>query len=253
MAKRKKKKRSIWWALITILFLITAGLLYIMNRYQPSSIRYTAFGIDLPSGYSIHGIDISKYQQLIDWPAVKAMKVKDKKIGFVFIKATEGQGMVDARFRQNWFRAEQAGITKGAYHFFRPSVSGKAQAENFIETVKLKSGDLPPVLDVELINDAPVEQFRQRLKDWLVTVEQAVGVQPIIYSNADFYTRYLSGNFEEYPFWVAHYFAKGRPRVQRNWLFWQHSERGKVDGIKPSVDFNVFNGDSTDFVDLLIP
>jgi lysozyme len=52
---------------------------------------------------------------------------------------------------------------------------------------------------------------------------------------------------------VAHYFAKGRPRVQRKWLFWQHSERGKVDGIKPSVDFNVFNGDSTDFVDLLIP
>jgi lysozyme len=51
---------------------------------------------------------------------------------------------------------------------------------------------------------------------------------------------------------VAHYLAKNKPRVKRDWNFWQHNEAGHVNGITGFVDFNVFNGDSADFQQLLI-
>ena len=38
-------------------------------------VRYAQFGIDIPVNYSIHGIDVSKYQNMIDWESVKAMNV----------------------------------------------------------------------------------------------------------------------------------------------------------------------------------
>jgi lysozyme len=69
----------------------------------------------------------------------------------------------------------------------------------------------------------------------------------------DFYRQYLKDDFDGYPLWVAHYLQKERPRIYRDWLFWQHSEGGRVNGILSRVDFDVFNGDSTDFKKLLIP
>jgi lysozyme len=62
----------------------------------------------------------------------------------------------------------------------------------------------------------------------------------------------MSGEFDDYPLWAAHYLEKDRPRIRRRWIFWQHSEKGRVNGIGMPVDFNVFNGDSADFENLLI-
>ena len=200
----------------------------------------------------MHGIDVSHHQDNIDWEAVKAMQVKNIRIGFAFIKATEGLGRVDNTFRRNWFNAKQAGIPRGAYHFFISSKSGKAQAENFIETIDLQKGDLPPVLDIETTNGVSAEDIQQRVKDWLIMVEQFYKVKPIIYTNVDFYENFLAGKFDDYPLWVAHYLVQDRPRIQRNWIFWQHNENGRVNGIDASVDFNVFNGDSLAFRKLLL-
>ena len=200
----------------------------------------------------MHGIDVSHHQDNIDWDAVKAMQVQQIKIDFVFIKATEGLGRVDNTFRRNWFNARQAGIPRGAYHYFIPSKSGKAQAENFIETIQLEKGDLPPVLDIEQTNGASAEDIQQRAMDWLTMIEKQFKVKPIIYTNVDFYETFLAGKFDDYPLWIAHYLVQDKPRIQRHWTFWQHNERGHVNGIDTSVDFNVFNGDSTDFTKLLI-
>ena len=200
----------------------------------------------------MHGIDVSHHQDNIDWDAVKAMKVQAIKIDFVFIKATEGLGRVDNAFRRNWFNARQAGIPRGAYHYFLPSKSGKAQAENFIATIQPEKGDLPPVLDIEQTNGASVEDIQQRAKDWLMMIEKQFKVKPIIYTNVDFYENFLSGKFDDYPLWIAHYLVQDKPRIQRHWTFWQHNEKGHVNGIDANVDFNVFNGDSTGFTKLLI-
>ncbi len=87
---------------------------------------------------------------------------------------------------------------------------------------------------------------------WLQLVEESYGVKPIIYTNVHFYEQYLAGVFDDYPLWVAHYFAPGAPRVQRDWVMWQHSERGRVNGIKTAVDFNAFAGSRSDLEDLKI-
>lgn len=237
-----------------LLLTIAATATYYLTGYfnRPKFVRYTAFGIDIPVNYPIHGIDVSHYQYNIDWEAVKAMRVQQVKIDFAFIKATEGLGRVDNTFRRNWFNVKQAGIPRGAYHFFNPGKSGKAQAENFIETIQLQKGDMPPVLDIEQSNGASVEDIQRRVRDWLVMVEQQYKARPIIYTYVDFYEKYLAGKFDDYPLWVAHYLIQGKPRIQHKWVFWQHNEKGRVNGISSYVDFNVFNGDSTEFNDLLL-
>lgn len=248
MAKKKKNQAKIPLIILSVLIVVTA-LVYYLGK--PHFIRYPEFGIALPSGYSIHGIDVSHYQSSIDWNDVKAMQIRNVGIGFSFIKATEGTDDIDDKFKQNWRGAKKAGIIRGAYHFFNPYRTGKAQALNFIKAVDLKPGDMPPVLDVEDAGRLDKLTLQQRVNEWLCTVEQHYKIKPLIYTGADFYKSYLEGCFDEYPLWVAHYLAKDKPRVSRQWHFWQHNESGRVNGIDAYVDFNVFNGDSTAFAKLL--
>lgn len=239
---------------------VFAGILVLMGfrvyewwmERKARFVRYEAFGIEVPVSYSVHGIDVSKYQQLIDWESVKAMDVEDIRLRFAFIKATEGNGNEDRFFKRNWQRSKEAGLARGAYHFFIATKSGKTQAENFISTVELQPGDLPPVLDVEQSYGVKGEKLRQRVKEWLVAVENYYGVKPILYTNVDFYKQVLKDEFDDYPLWVAHYLQKERPRIHRDWHFWQYSEQGHVNGILYKTDFNVFNGDSTAFKSILI-
>ena len=250
MAKKKNKTSAGILLFISLMLFFTAAILYYSNR--PKFVRYPAFGIDIPTIYSIHGIDVSHYQANIDWDEVKAMQVKNIKIGFAFIKATEGTEDVDNAFRTNWKGAKKAGIPRGAYHFFNPYRSGKAQAENFMDAVKLTPGDLPPVLDVEQAGTLSKEKLQQRVSEWLTIIERHYNVKPVIYTGADFYANLLNGKFDDYPLWVAHYLVKDKPRVSRDWSFWQHNEAGHVNGVYGFVDFNVFNGDSAAFNELLI-
>jgi lysozyme len=118
------------------------------------------------------------------------------------------------------------------------------QAENFIDKVKLEAGDFPPVLDIEQLNGASINNLKKEAKRWLDVVEEYYNVRPIIYTNVDFYNRNLGADFDKYPLWVAHYYQPEQPRIGRDWLFWQHSDKGNVNGITTPVDFNVFNGDS---------
>lgn len=258
MAKKKKQKSGIGWRVfvgfgITCSVVILGVVIYDWWQARNTNfIKYDAFGIEIPTNYRIHGIDVSKYQQRINWESVKEMQVEDVRIGFAFIKATEGINHRDTYFKRNWRQCKDVMLARGAYHFFIGTKSGKTQAEHFINHVELESGDLPPVLDVEQSNGVSGDKLRERVKEWLITVENHYGTRPIIYTNVDFYKFYLKGEFDDYPLWVAHYLQKQKPRIYRNWQFWQYSELGRVNGILSKVDFNVFNGDSSDFKKLLI-
>jgi lysozyme len=256
MSSRQKKKIIRWLIFFTLtgLLALSCFLGYKWMMYRKAKFtRYAAFGITIPEEYSIHGIDVSKYQDIIAWEEVKAMRVHDVQMGFVFIKATEGIGNSDPQFRRNWRKAKSNEIVRGAYHFFIASKDGKMQAQNFIKRVDIESGDLPPVLDVEQRNGVSAEQLRKEVRKWLETVEGYYGARPIIYTNVDFYKQYLGSEFDKYPLWVAHYYEQQEPRIKRDWIFWQHNDRGSVNGIIPKVDFNVFNGDSLAFRSILVP
>ena len=256
MPARKKKKfpNKILLALAFILMMGLGGyFLYLWwMEKQAGFVHYPGFGIALPINYEIHGIDVSHHQSVISWEEVRKMEVKDVKLGFAVIKATEGLSNVDWQYRRNWRKAKEASITRGAYHFFLATKSGVQQAQHFIRTVKLEPGDLPPVLDVEETYGVRKEDVNKRVRDFLQTIESHYHVRPIIYTGADFYDRVLGEDFDGYPLWVAHYIQRNRPRIARNWIMWQHSEKGRVNGITTPVDFNVFSGDSLAFKELLL-
>jgi lysozyme len=234
---------------------VYTGVTYWLQQKQTTKAIfavYPGFGIAMPLGYPIHGIDVSTYQQNVYWPAVRKMEVENVKVGFVFIKATEGLNNIDKRFKRNWQQAKDAGIARGAYHYFLSTKDGTLQAQNFIRNVKLERGDLPPVLDIESLYGVAPAVVQQRALAWLQTVETACHAKPIIYTSPDFYQRYLGDAFNQYPLWVAHYYTENYPHIKRDWWFWQHNDSGKINGITGSVDFNVFNGDSVEFQKILL-
>lgn len=217
------------------------------------NVRYKEFGISLPSGYLIHGIDVSRYQGPIDWRAVSGMKIRSVRMDFGFIKATQGTDYVDPYFEQNWGNISKTRLIRGAYHYFDPATDASAQAEHFIHQVILGPGDLAPVLDVEELGGVTPRKLVDGVRRWIDRVEKQYKVKPIIYSGADFYSRYLAAYFSDYPLWVAHYYQPCEPRANAKWKFWQHSDRGRVNGIDAEVDFNVFHGSRAALDSLRVP
>jgi lysozyme len=216
----------------------------LLNKEKGNAPPVSSFGIIMPEGYTVHGIDISKHQGIIDWKRVSRMKKDGIQISFAFIKATEGITRQDNKFETNWKQAGQNGLLRGAYHFYYPSRDADKQADNFINIAKLNKGDLPPVVDIEYSNGKPAKKICDDLKVFITRLEKQYSVKPIIYTNINFYNTYLVGNFDDYPLWIAGYFDHDRfyNEFTTPWILWQHSEGGKVDGIRGDVDFNVFKG-----------
>jgi lysozyme len=253
--QKRNTAKSTFNRFILLFSLLFLGLLlyqFIQSR-GANFVRYKEFGIDIPVNYSIHGIDISHHNGTIDWKEVKEMNIRGIKIGFAFIKATEGTNYTDEQFARNWKQSKQYGVTRGAYHFFNENKTGKEQAEHFIKTVgPLLPGDLAPVLDIEENRGTPKEILIKEALEWLAIIEKHYGIKPIVYSYVNFYQQQLGTAFDAYPFWAAHYNEKHQPRTDRNWQLWQHNENGRVNGIKEKVDFNVFKGDLFDFKRLMV-
>lgn len=210
------------------------------------------YGVCIPCGYEVHGIDVSHYQGNIDWKKLGTSRQTDFPLHFVFMKATEGGDHGDDTFKQNFDKARTHGFIRGAYHFFTPRTDALKQADFFIRTVKLGKGDLPPVLDVELTGKKPKKDLQRSIKRWLDRVEAHYGVKPILYTSYKFKTRYLDDPlFDEYPYWIAHYYVDS-VKYEGKWHFWQHTDIGTVPGIDHDVDLNVFNGTLDDLRQMTI-
>jgi lysozyme len=189
----------------------------------------------------VFGFDVSEYQGKINWEEVKT--VEDTfQLNFVFIRATAGKDKKDAKFNSNWTQAKENGIIRGAYHYYRPNENSIEQAENFIKTVQLKKGDLPPILDIEnLPKKQSIDSLKVGLRRWLTKIEKHYHVKPIIYSGESYYKDFLAKEFKDYHFWIANYnfFVE---EIKDHWLFWQFTEKATVPGIKGPVDVNIYNG-----------
>jgi lysozyme len=195
--------------------------------------------------FTVTGIDVSHHQGAIDWRRLARAKVT-----FAYIKATEGKDFLDTRFQTNWREAKQAGIARGAYHFFRACRSGALQAKYFIARVPKEAGMLPPVLDAEDTDPCPSGVARldqvQEIKAFLNEVEAAFGCRPIIYTTPEYHRTYLDGALSGERFWLRSIHV---PPLYgpRDWVFWQYHHRGRRDGITGDVDLNAFRGSKEEF------
>lgn len=261
-SKREGTKRrhffSKWPAWVFWLGGILSAAIYLLVFYSffvsPFSFRWRAIYGDgnYPDGYDVRGIDVSHYQGVIDWELVRNADIKSAPICFAIIKATEGVSLKDKFYEQNFYAAKESGILCGAYHFFTPDESGKAQAEFYLRHAHLGIGDLAPVLDVEKIGALTPKELCVEVKNWLDVVEDSLGVKPIIYTGYKFKKRYLSDRmFDAYPYWIAHYYVDSLA-YKGTWHFWQHTDCGRIEGIKGYVDCNVFNGSEQELMELTI-
>ncbi len=244
-----------WWTGGTLVAALYAAFFYYIF-ISPYGLRWRAlYGyINYPEGYDIHGIDISHYQGDIDWAELRERGTIDEcPISFVMIKATEGATQVDECFHYNFTQAREHGFTRGAYHFFSTQSTAADQARFFISHVKLERGDLPPVLDVEKKpKDVSEEQFRASVLEWLQKTEAHYGVKPILYTYHKFKLEHLSDPaFDRYPYWIAHYYVDS-VAYKGPWKFWQHTDRGRLPGIKGDVDLNIYNGSYYDLRQMTI-
>lgn len=202
------------------------------------------FGRASPRPFAVHGVDVSRWQGTIDWKSLRQQGAN-----FAFIKATDGGDHLDPSFRTNWRESANAGVARGAYHFFYWCRDGKSQAEWFIRNVPKEKGALPPVIDVEynhLSNckkrHSP-ETIRAKMTAFMDKLEAHYGQRPIIYTAPDFYKDNLRGHFPNHPFWlrsVAVHPSKIYPG--RGFAFWQYSGTGLSASHPTQIDLNVFNG-----------
>ena len=234
-------------------------VLYIWCFYyffvSPTGFRWRALYGDAkyPEGYEIHGIDISHYQADIDWGQLSNAMIKGCPVRFIIMKSTEGVGKLDEAFYKNYQSAGDYGFIRGAYHFWSTKSSAREQAYYFLDKVHLNEGDLPPVLDVEhKPKDQSLEDFQRDVLTWLHIVEDKYHVKPIIYTYYKFKQNYLSAPvFDDYPYWIAHYYVD-KIEYKGPWKFWQHTDAGRLPGIKGYVDFNIYNGSFYDLKRLTI-
>ncbi len=193
------------------------------------------------------GVDVSEYQEEIDWTAVKAsgVEVAILRAGFRGYGA-EGNMKKDAYFDTNMQGALAAGLDVGVY-FFSEAVSyeeGVEEAELVLSMVKPYSFRQPIIIDTEKVGDEEgranlisVEERTEALLGFCETVE-AAGYTPMIYASTYWFVDALDlSKLGKYEFWLAAY---DTPQFPYHVEGWQYASDGYVPGISGNVDMNVW-------------
>ncbi|MCJ8008139.1 GH25 family lysozyme [Lederbergia wuyishanensis] len=188
------------------------------------------------------GIDVSHWQGEIDWK-----KVRNDGIDFVFIKATEGVGYTDPKFKENAKNALAQNFPKGvgAYHFSHITSENDAinEAKHFLEVTKAFNLSGPLALDLET-NSANLskKQLTNAAKTFLDYVEKQSGKKVALYVNKNYLENYI--NKIDVPIWLAWYKDESRgPGIPCS--IWQYTDNGRVNGISEPVDLNIGYSDLT--------
>jgi len=235
-----KKKTTIVTCLIvlisTLIFIFWYNGIIFLNYFDEKN-------------YEVKGVDVSHYQGDIDWEILSNQGIK-----FAFIKATEGKSFVDENYNLNYKNAIKTDLKIGAYHFFTYDTDGVLQAENFIKNVSKTENMLPPVVDIEFYGkEYTVERTKEQLHLMLNKLEEFYEKKPIIYTTHETYNWYIANDFKDNYIWIRDVFFKPRLIDNREWTFWQYTNRAKLDGYngqEKRIDINVYNGNMNDLENL---
>ena len=139
----------------------------------------------------IKGIDISVYQQNIDFE-----KIKKSGIEFVIIRAGFGKvaNQKDKLFENHYANAKKAGLKVGCYHYtYAKNIQeAEQEAEISLEWIKGKQFEYPIYFDIE---DHSLQNLgKQTLTDIVLTwcgKVQSAGYYVGIYANPDWFLNRL--------------------------------------------------------------
>jgi lysozyme len=223
-----------------------------MTAVSTTAVLIAPAAVPAIAGPRVPGIDVSKYQGRIHWPAVASTPVR-----FVIMRATKGNRYRDGKYARNLAGATQNRLVVGAYHFAKPGLAPwdpRAEADHFLRVARVAAGDFVPVLDIEETGGLSPLQLRVWARAWLERVKARTGVRAMIYSGSHFWQGFMRNTTwfarRGHPLWVAHWYV-GAPRVPgrrwggRGYAVWQWSAIGKIAGIKGDVDRDWLNGPLT--------
>ena len=197
--------------------------------------------IKIPDNASLM-IDVSKWQEDIDW-----QQVKDAGIDYVMIrlgtqKAVDKGSVLDSYFEKNIKGAQAVGIKVGVYYFsYANDVNdAKEQAEWVVEQLKDYKIDLPVSFDWEcweFFNDFDINlhEFNEMGRAFLKIIEDN-GYTAINYGSKIYFDNVWE-TFE-YKTWLAHYTKA--TTYDKDYLIWQFSDKGRIPGIKGNVDLDFY-------------
>ncbi len=190
-----------------------------------------------PKTYS--GIDVSSHQGDIDWSVV----AKDKRIEYVYIKATEGATYQDKKYKYNVSEARKYGLKVGSYHYLTSTSLIRKQFENFKKMAPKEMQDLVPMLDVEgPFKGWSTTELQKNIQIFIDLCIEYYGKAPIIYGTMRSYNTYCAPKFNKYHLMLGCY-GKNAPKINGvgHYSIWQYTDKGRIKGISKPVDLSVYH------------
>ncbi len=198
------------------------------------------------SGKSKAGIDVSKWNGEIDWD-----KVKNAGVEFAIIRAgyrgsVSGSLVQDPRFEENMRGAQAAGIPTGVYFFTQAvnEVEAVEEASMVLELLRKYKVVFPVFIDTEgaggsgRADGLDVETRTLVCEAFCRTIENA-GYTAGVYGSRNWYNNRLeTKRLDNYFIWLAEY--RSVPLYQGYYGMWQYTSKGKIDGINGNVDLNIY-------------
>lgn len=199
------------------------------------------------------GIDVAKWNGIIDWNKVKADGVS-----FAILKAIDKTNKKEDAFERNYAGAKSVGLPIDVYNYSYATTIQKAEidAYSLVEAIKGKIIDRV-WLDVE---DSLFRTIGNGLiKDIVKTYQNIIeknGYRFGVYTGLSFYNEHFRGynSFFDFPFWIARYpisvqmtidkdpSPDKKPNITNDLWGWQYTSNGKVNGINTKVDISLLYG-----------
>ena len=191
------------------------------------------------------GIDVSKYQQNVDWEIVA-----DSGISFVMIRiggrgyGQAGNLYTDELAQSHYQGARSAGLKVGAY-FFSQAISveeAREEARYALQLTEEWALDMPIVFDWEYVSDTArtantdAETVTACAAAFCDTI-LAANKQAMIYVRPELNKLHLE-QLAAYDHWVAWY--SDTMDYTNEFAMWQYTKTGKVPGISGNVDINLY-------------
>ena len=171
-------------------------LFTLINVVQP----VYAFGPE--SNITYQGIDVSGWQENIDYAAVKEAGIE-----IVYMKASQGTNFIDPYFERNYTEAKANNLKVGFYHYVtaRSVEQARIQANFFAQVISGKQPDCRLAMDFESFGNLSVAEINEISKAFLETLINATKKDVVIYSNSYSARTIFSSELAIYPLWVANY------------------------------------------------
>lgn len=186
------------------------------------------------------GIDVSQWQEDIDWQQVARTSTH-----IVYIRVANG-AKIDYNFEKNYEGAKAAGLKVGFYYFVSANDPAEAreQARFFWNLVKDKDFNCRLVGDYEEFGNHTNAEINAIAKAFFDELEGLAGHRPMLYTSHISAGDKFDYDMTYYPIWIAHYHSPGdlpfHPGLWNCWYGYQYTEKGQIPGIHTDVDKNLF-------------